>query len=286
VQVDLPFTSDLDAVSATLFAFRTDGGDEYVARAIQTSLDRLAWSRDADALKIVFVAGNESAEQDPRLTVASAAAAAARRGIVVNAIYCGGANDGDAGGWRKVAAATNGLYASIDQHAAAVANVATPFDAPLAALNDKLNGTYIALGNVGRLARANVAEQDRNAAAMSPAAAVSRAVTKGSELYRADWDLVDAIEAGKALADIPVDELPEEMQALEPAQREAFVREQAALRQDLQREIGVLAGKRSELIAQQQAAQSGEAPGLDAAIVDGVRAVAAAKGFSFESREP
>src|SRR5688500_5960805 len=36
VRVDLPFTPDLDAVNATLFAFQTDGGEEYVARAIQT----------------------------------------------------------------------------------------------------------------------------------------------------------------------------------------------------------------------------------------------------------
>src|SRR5688500_18727763 len=88
VHVDLPFTSDLDTVNATLFSFQTDGGDEYVSRAIQTSLDVLQWSQDADALKIVFVAGNESAEQDPRLTAERATAEAARRGIVINAIYC------------------------------------------------------------------------------------------------------------------------------------------------------------------------------------------------------
>ena len=57
VRVDLPFTADLDAVNATLFAFRTDGGDEYVARAIQTSLDRLQWSQDPQALQVMFVAG-------------------------------------------------------------------------------------------------------------------------------------------------------------------------------------------------------------------------------------
>ena len=51
VRVDLPFTADLDAVNATLFAFRTDGGEEYVARAIQTSLDSLQWSPESDALR-------------------------------------------------------------------------------------------------------------------------------------------------------------------------------------------------------------------------------------------
>ena len=36
VRIDLPFTADLDAVNATLFGFHTDGGDEYVTRAIQS----------------------------------------------------------------------------------------------------------------------------------------------------------------------------------------------------------------------------------------------------------
>jgi hypothetical protein len=157
VRVDLPFTADLDAVNETLFAFHTDGGEEYVARAIQTSLDTLRWSQASDALKVVFVAGNESAEQDPRLTIAQAAAAAARQGVVVNALYCGGAGHAEAEGWRRVAASTNGLYASIDQNAAAVAEIATPFDAKLAALNDELNATYVAFGASGERGRANQA---------------------------------------------------------------------------------------------------------------------------------
>jgi hypothetical protein len=282
VNVDLPFTADLDAVSATLFSFQTDGGDEYVSRAIQTSLDKLAWSGDSDALKIMFVAGNESAEQDPRLTIDSATRAAAHRGIVVNAIYCGSDGDADARAWQRLATSTNGLYASIDQNAAAVANVATPFDAPLAALNDELNGTYIALGSEGERARENLVQQDRNAAAMSTAAVASRTVTKGGALYRAEWDLVDAVQNGKALAEIPVDELPAELQALEPAKREAYVAEQTERRQSLQRQIGELAAERSQYLAEQQTAAPGAAQGLDAAILRGIREVAATKGFSFE----
>jgi hypothetical protein len=279
VRVDLPFTADLDAVNATLFAFQTDGGDEFVARAIQTSLDTLQWSQDPDALQIVFVAGNESAEQDPDVTIAQATAQAARRGIVVNAIYCGSGNDGDAPGWQRVAASTNGLYVSIDQNAAAVARVATPFDAELAALNQELNGTYIAFGSAGAEGRANQLAQDANAMVMSPSAAASRTVAKAGVLYQSEWDIVDAVESGKELADIPVAELPPEMQALEPEQREAYVREKAERREDLQRQIGALAGERSRYIADQ--AQEGEETGLDAAILEGIREVAATKGFSF-----
>jgi hypothetical protein len=282
VRVDLPFTADLDAVNETLFAFRTDGGDEYVARAIQTSLDALQWSQHSDALRIVFVAGNEGAEQDPQLTIERATSAAARRGIVVNAIYCGADNDADARGWRRVAASTNGLYASINQNAAAVANVETPFDAQLATLNEELNATYIAFGIAGERGRANQLEQDSNSMAMSPAAAASRTVAKAGALYRSEWDLVDAMQSGKTLAEVPIAELPAELQTLAPAEREAYVREKTERRQDLQRQIGGLATERSRYIAEQNRAAGAEA-GLDAAILEGIREVAATKGFSFAS---
>jgi len=284
VRVDLPFTADLDKVNATLFAFRTDGGEEYVARAIQTSLDTLQWSTNSNALKIVFVAGNESAEQDPRLTIQQATAAASRRGVVVNAIYCGSDGNADARGWQRVATSTNGRYASIDQNAAAVANVATPFDDELTALSSELNGTYIAFGSGGERGRANQAEQDSNAAAMSPAAAASRTVSKAGALYRADWDLVGAVESGKKLEEIPASELPAELQTLPAAEREAFVREKAERRVQLQQKIGELAAARSEYIAE-HTRESAAATGLDAAILQGLREVAATKGFSFVSEE-
>src|SRR5262245_59457394 len=57
------FTKDLDLVSEKLFALGTNGGEEYVGRVVQTAVDRLDWG-GPDALKILFVAGNESADQD------------------------------------------------------------------------------------------------------------------------------------------------------------------------------------------------------------------------------
>jgi hypothetical protein len=264
-----------------LFAFRTGGGDEYVARAIQTSLDTLRWSQGPDALQVVFIAGNESAEQDPRLTIERATAAAARRGIVVNAIYCGTDADTAAAGWRRVATSTNGLYASIDQQAAAVADVATPFDVELAALNAELNATYLAFGQAGERGRANQLEQDQNAAKMSPSAVASRTVAKAGALYRSEWDLVDAVGSGKALADIPVAELPAEMQALDPAERDAYVREKTERRQDLHRRVGELGAERSRYLEEQRRDNASWHAGLDAAILQGLREVAATKGFSF-----
>ena len=124
----MPFTRDLDAVMETLFGFGADGGDEYVARAIHTSVARLDWSQSPDALKILFVAGNEGAEQDPVISISRATQAAISRGIVVNTLYCGSEGDNIVAGWQNVANLTNGLFASIDQNASAVANIATPMD--------------------------------------------------------------------------------------------------------------------------------------------------------------
>lgn len=284
VRIDLPFTSDLDAVNQTLFGFSTNGGDEYVARVVSTSVSQLAWSTEQGALRILFVAGNEAATQDPLISVRQATQLANARGIVVNTIYCGNANDSLAAGWREVASMTNGLYASIDQNSAAVANIATPMDEKLNALNQALNDTYIAYGEAGERYRENQLDQDRNAGAMSSSAAASRVVTKAGKLYDSSkWDLVDAVNSGKALEEIEVENLPAPMQAMDNEEREAFVKEQAGKREALQAKIRELGNDRRAFIENERKKQAGSAPkGLDEVIQKGLKSLAEAKGFTFE----
>jgi hypothetical protein len=284
VRIDRQFTSDLDAINATLFGFSTDGGDEYVARVVDTSINKLSWTTEPGALKILFVAGNEAATQDPQINVQSASNAAANLGIVVNTIYCGSEGDGYSAGWRDVAMATNGLYASIDQNAGAVANVATPMDDELVKLNQALNDTYIAYGSDGDRYRDNQREQDVNAGAMSASAAASRTVAKASPLYAAtQWDLVDAVNSGAALEDIEVKDLPAPMQDMNDEERETYVSEQAKKREVLQAQIGELGKQRRDFIEKERAesAQSGE-ESLDDVMQRGLRTLAEKKGFTFE----
>ena len=284
VRIDLPFTSDLDAVNQTLFGFSTNGGDEYVARVVSTSVGQLAWSAEQDALRILFVAGNEAATQDPLISVRQATQLANAKGIVVNTIYCGNANDSLAAGWREVASMTNGLYASIDQNSAAVANIATPMDEKLTKLNQALNDTYIAYGEAGERYRENQLDQDRNAGAMSSSAIASRVVTKAGKLYDSSkWDLVDAVNSGKALEEIEVENLPVPMQAMDNEEREAFVKEQAGKREALQAKIRELGKDRRAFIENVRKKQAGSAPkGLDEVIQKGLKSLAEAKGFTFE----
>ncbi len=244
VRIDLPFTSDLDAVSKTLFEFTTSGGDEYVARVVQTAVNDLSWSSEPDAMRVIFVAGNEGAHQDPQLSILQATAAAAGNGITVNTIYCGSESDGDAPGWRQVATSTNGIFASINQDAAAVANISTPMDQELADLNKELNDTYVAFGQEGAASRENQIEQDNIVADMSAPAMASRAASKASPLYKSEsWDLVDAVQSGKALEEVAISDLPDEMQEMETEQRAAYVEQKTKQRVEVQGRIQALAGE-------------------------------------------
>lgn len=287
VRIDLPFTSDLDAVSKTLFEFTTDGGDEYVARVVQTAVDDLNWTTEPDAMRVIFVAGNEGAHQDPQLAVLQATTAAASSGITVNTIYCGSETDGDAPGWRQVATSTNGIFASINQDTAAVANIATPMDQELANLNKELNETYVAFGQEGVAAQENQIEQDVAVATMSAPAMASRAASKASPLYRSEsWDLVDAVQSGKSLEEVAVKDLPEEMQEMETGQRAAYVEQKARQREKVQGRIQALADERQDYIKKERAKlDADEEKGLDEVIQEGLRTLAEEKGFTFTESE-
>ncbi len=282
VRVDQGFTRDLDAVNQTLFSFQTNGGEEYVARAIDTAVSQLDWSHGPDALRMLFVAGNEGAGQDPSISINSAVRRALDNDIVVNTIYCGGPTDSDAAGWASVASLSQGMYASIDQQAAAVANIATPMDDELMALNQKLNGTYVAYGKQGRKGRENQLKQDANAADMSAPAAASRAAAKGSSLYRASsWDLLDAVAGGVELESVPEAELPAELRSLSEAQRSEFVEQKQVERDQLKKEISQLSEQRQRYMAKVKA-DTAQEPGLDDAIRQGLREAAEKKGYSFK----
>jgi hypothetical protein len=69
VRKELDLTTDLDALYQKLFALRINGGDEYVARVSVAAMEQQKWSTDKDALKLIFVAGNEPATQDPLITI-------------------------------------------------------------------------------------------------------------------------------------------------------------------------------------------------------------------------
>ena len=98
-----------------MFGLTTQGGTEYVARVTRDALAGLNWSTERDALKIIFVCGNEPADQDKEILLKNVAQTACLQGVIVNTIYCGNINDADARSWRQFATLAEGRFATIDQ---------------------------------------------------------------------------------------------------------------------------------------------------------------------------
>jgi len=285
VRIDQPLTTDLDSVNETLFAFSTNGGDEYVARAVARSIDGLDWSQADDAMRVIFDAGNESAEQDPQMSLSDAMTRAAAKGIIVNPIYCGSENDSVASAWRHIASYTQGTFASIDQSANVVAQIETPMDSRLAELSAELNDTYIPYGDKGAGNKERQAKQDDNAEEMSMGALASRAITKASKLYsNAQWDLVDAFEQGQRLDEIDVEALPAPMQAMPLEQMQQVVEAKSKRRNEIKQEIADLDTDRRAFVAELRSQEGAgtSSKGLDAALVDALTEQAEQHGFVVE----
>lgn len=279
VRVETQFTSDLDTVSQKLFALSTNGGDEYVARVMQTAL-QLEWSADPAALKLLFVAGNEAATQDPQVETAAQSRAAIARGIVVNSIYCGNPADELAPAWRDVAKLADGQFASIEQDQQVV--VTTPFDAQLTDLSAVINTTYVAYGRERGYWAANQGAQDFNAAGMNPAAAAQRCQTKATSLYNnPHWDLVDACRDAKFEIDkVKKEDLPEELRAMTVEQLRAHVDTQRKKRDELRQKVEAL-GKERDAFVEAERKKLGDAAksSFENAVLESVRQQAEARGF-------
>lgn len=246
VRREIDLTTDLDEVSQRLFALRVQGSQEYVARAVQTSTQQMSWSQDARALKILFVAGNESAHQDPRVNLESALRAARQRGIHVNTIFCGNSSSSEAIAWRSAAAIGGGEFAAIDHNRSVVA-MSSPYDAELSRLSRELSGTYAGAGKTAEKRLANMLGQDSLAAKDGSAIAAERAAAKASPAYNnADWDAVDAYHATGRIA---TSTLPTEIASQPAPKQQEWIAAQAKQRQTIRARIAELAEKRGVFLS-------------------------------------
>jgi hypothetical protein len=281
VQVDVALTDDLDMVSQKLFALRTDGGEEYVGRVLDRAAG-LEWTDSDDALKLVVVAGNESADQDKEVSFRDACRGLIARGIMVNSIYCGWETHDDALLWHEVARLADGQFACIDQNSGTVV-VETPFDIELSSLSSALNETYIPVGMEGAAGFVNQQAQDANASAASAAAGASRAQTKAQGIYNCSWDLVDACRNGQMkIGDVETADLPDNMRTMSIQERGAYVDEMYRKRSAIQALINDLAAKRQAVVeAHMKDRALDDSKSFDQALRRAVREQAAKKGFSF-----
>src|SRR6476646_5323174 len=100
-----PLTEDLDKAYENLVTFKVDmGGDEWVGWAVKQATERMEWTPGKDALKIIFMVGNETAMQgSDAVRYPKTVPEAIKKDITANAIYAGKPSREEEQTWREVA---------------------------------------------------------------------------------------------------------------------------------------------------------------------------------------
>lgn len=274
----LSFTQDMDEVSAALFKLTTNGGEEYCGTVIQKALKQLEWTKHPDAVRLVFIAGNEGFDQG-KIPYASPCANAKERDIIINTIFCGECQQGISMYWKDGATLTNGHYNCMN-HNQATTYIETPYDKELQLLNDSLNQTYVPFGDLGNTKRKLQIEQDQNASKYGKANAANRAAFKATSNYNnASWDLVDAVNENEAILE-ESEALPESISSLSIEERKAKIKSLETQRSLVNASIQDISKKRQEYIAEQKTKnQLSKETDLEASILKAIQAQAAKKGF-------
>ena len=286
----VPLCDDLDKLSESLFALRTNGGDEYCGQVIKEAIRRLDWSKEPGSYQAIFIAGNEPFTQGS-IDYRDSCRAAIERGIVVNTIHCGDHRQGVNGKWQHGARLAEGEFFNIDQDRAVV-HIKCPQDEVIIRLNAELNRTYLWYGSDDKRAYygRNQLAQDSNAAAASEGVAVARAVTKAGKMYsNRNRDLVDSLESDHdLLLKVKVAELPEAMREMNLEQRKAHIKKMAAKRAELQKQINKLGAERDAFVAQERKrlAQAAGESTLGDAVVTAIQKQLIDSGFDTGAANP
>ena len=286
-------SNDLDSMYAHLMDFRAEGGGdtpESVNQALYEAVHHISWSQGSHVYKVAFLVGDAPPHMDYQNDVKypETLAAAARKGIVVNAIQSG-QHDFTRPAWQKIASLGNGAYFQVEDSGNAVA-VATPFDEKLSALATKLEQTRLYFGDeeAKKIQQSKIDANKKLRDELSKEAQARRAAynitASGKKNFLGESELVDAVTSGEIeLEEIDREDLPASLQSMAPSEQMEVIVEQAQRRKDLEQEIKTLSESRSRFIKQKVEEAGGADDSLDEKIYRAVRNQAASVGLSYDS---
>jgi Mg-chelatase subunit ChlD len=287
----IDLSSDLDSVYAELMDFQADGGGdtpESVNKALYDAVHQMSWTQEDQAYRAVFLVGDAPPHMDyqDEIRYPEVAAAAKARGIIFNTVQCGSAET-TAAEWQQIAQLGRGTFFQVEQAGSAVA-FATPLDDEIATLSARLDDTRLYYGSGEEKARMQqkVAATDKLHAMASVASKARRgafnASPAGARNFFGDKELIDDAASGRVDLDaIPADALPEMLQGMTPAEREATVLRIKNERTELQRQIAQLAEERADYLTKKVAEAGGAKDSLDQKIYEAVRDQASDAGLAY-----
>jgi uncharacterized protein YegL len=280
-------TDDIDTIHARLMEFTANGGGdgpESVNQALHEAVTKIAWSKDRDVLKIVFLVGDAPPhmDYDQDVRYPEICQMAMKADLVINAVQCGQQGD-TATVWKEIAKLAEGKYIPLVQTGGMV-RIDAPQDEEIATLNRELGTTLVAYGKAE--ARREVAAKQSLAEAAPAAAAADRLsynATTGKTVQGGS-ELIDAIERGDVTLEAVKDEdLPEELRSLNADERAAAVEAKRAKRKELQVKLDKLLEERNAFVVaeRKRLAEEGKGDAFDAEVATTVREQAAKKGIEY-----
>jgi len=280
----MPFTTDLDLLSAKLFELRTSGGDEFCGAVLVQSLNELQWGKGQDDYKVIFIAGNESFRQG-NVPFAKACLLAKEKGVVINTVYCGDSLTGIREYWGQNGDCGNGSYTFIN-HNDKEDDKPAPQDSLIYVLNEKLNTSYVTYNTYGRTRAELQKRMDEANKQSAKKAGIQRAAVKANkQAYRnSNWDLVDAFEEDSAVLEkIDTAYLPDSLRNKSKAELLQYVQQKTAERAAIQKELNDLLKQRAAYLAAEKLKESAgaNAKDLDNAVQSILRKQAVQRQFSF-----
>jgi len=289
---NVALSSDLDSMYAQLMDFKADGGGdtpESVNQGLDDAVNKMTWSQDQQTYKVVFLVGDAPAHMDYQddMKYPDIMALAKENGIIINTIQAG-SDSQTTRNWQQIASLGAGDYFQVEQEGNAVA-IASPFDKEMAELSAKLDDTRLYYGDkdekVKQASKVAAARKLHKEASDESRArrAEFNAAPSGKSNFLGDGELVDAISSGRVdLSSIKNENLPESIQAMPVEEQELVIKQKAQERDVLEKEMKVLAEKRSDYLKKEVEEAGGKKDSLDAKIYSSIWSQAKEKGISYD----
>lgn len=247
-------SDNLDDIYAQLKKFQAHGGGdtpESVNEGLRVAVNDMKWTKGDEVLRLIFLVGDAPPHMDyaDDVKYPETCKKACENGIIINTIQCG--NDAEcARHWKAICGKAEGSYVQIQQNGGVAPVVATPFDPHLAAINTELSRSTVVYGNRQMQMRAKGLAE--GAEKLPASAAAERAGYGAKNGINASYDLLDAVKRGRVkLDEMKKDELPPELQKLQPAERKAYLEKLDKRRSVLQKQALELDKLRSDYIAKE-----------------------------------
>jgi len=288
-----PLSSNIDSVYQALMAMVADGGGdtpESVNQALNDAVVKMAWDTDPHTYRVIFLVGDApphmNYKDDVKYPVTCAMAA--KRGININTILCGGAEDAKKI-WKEIATLANSDTFQVAESGGTVSTPDTPYDGILAALSMDLDGTRLYYGtDTERTAGAKRLDTARTVDATTPKRTLAdRAGFLAKTINNSEagiHDLIADILAGRvALKNVDPGLLPAPLHDMTPEERERYVARVLAIRKEVQQAlVGYSAKRQAELLEQIKKTGKGTPPAMDFVIFMAVKDQASKKGIVYE----